>query len=44
MILLINNKKIMGKYVNNKLQNAVGWSAIVILAGLSAALLIIPVI
>ena len=44
MILLINNKKIMGKYVNNKLQNIVGWSAVVILSGLSAVLLLIPLI
>jgi Mn2+/Fe2+ NRAMP family transporter len=44
MILLINNKKIMGAYVNNKLQNLVGWSAVVILVGLSAALLLIPVV
>jgi Mn2+/Fe2+ NRAMP family transporter len=44
MILLINNKKIMGTYVNNRLQNLVGWSAVVILVGLSAALLLIPIV
>jgi NRAMP (natural resistance-associated macrophage protein)-like metal ion transporter len=42
MILLINNKKIMGNYVNKPLQNIIGWSAVVLLVGLSAALLILP--
>ena len=42
MILLINNKKIMGNYVNKPLQNLIGWSAVVILTGLSLALLILP--
>ncbi len=42
MILLINNKKIMGAYVNKPYQNIIGWSAVVILAGLSVGLLIIP--
>ena len=44
MILLINNKKIMGSYVNNTAQNIVGWSAVVIMAGLSLVLLIMPLI
>ena len=42
MILLINNKKIMGIYVNNLLQNIIGWTAVIVLVGLSAALLILP--
>ncbi len=42
MILLINNKKIMGTYVNNLTQNIIGWTAVVILVGLSLVLLIIP--
>jgi len=42
MILLINNKKIMGNYVNKPIQNIIGWSAVIILVGLSAALLILP--
>jgi Mn2+/Fe2+ NRAMP family transporter len=42
MILLVNNKKIMGQYVNKPLNNIIGWSSVVILVGLSAALLIIP--
>jgi Mn2+/Fe2+ NRAMP family transporter len=42
MILLVNNKKIMGKYVNKPINNIIGWSAIVILIGLSVLLLIMP--
>lgn len=42
MILLINNKKIMGNYVNKPVQNLIGWSAVVILTALSLALLILP--
>jgi NRAMP (natural resistance-associated macrophage protein)-like metal ion transporter len=44
MILLINSKKIMGTYVNKPLQNIIGWSAVVILTGLSLMLLIMPLI
>ena len=44
MILLINNKKIMGNYINNKLQNFIGWTAVIVLVGLSLALLFIPLI
>jgi Mn2+/Fe2+ NRAMP family transporter len=42
MILLINNRKIMGDYVNKPLQNIIGWTAVVILTGLSLMLLILP--
>jgi Mn2+/Fe2+ NRAMP family transporter len=44
MILLINNKKIMGIYVNKPYQNIIGWSAVVVLTGLSLMLLIMPLI
>lgn len=44
MILLINNKKIMGIYVNKPIQNIIGWTAVVVLTGLSLMLLIIPLI
>ena len=44
MILLINNKKIMGTYVNNATQNIIGWSAVVLLTALSLMLLIMPVL
>jgi Mn2+/Fe2+ NRAMP family transporter len=42
MILLINNKKIMGTYVNKPLQNIIGWTAVVLLVALSIALLVVP--
>ena len=42
MILLVNNKKIMGKYVNKPVNNIIGWTAVVILIGLSMSLLILP--
>jgi len=44
MILLINNKKIMGKYVNRPATNIIGWSTIIILVALSLMLLIIPLL
>jgi Mn2+/Fe2+ NRAMP family transporter len=44
MILLINNKKIMGIYVNKLYQNIIGWGAVIILTGLSIMLLIMPLI
>ena len=42
MILLINNKKIMGNYTNSTLQNIIGWTAVSLLVGLSVTLLFIP--
>jgi len=42
MILLVNNKKIMGSYINRPLQNLIGWTAIIILVGLSVSLLVLP--
>jgi NRAMP (natural resistance-associated macrophage protein)-like metal ion transporter len=42
MILLVNNKKIMGKYVNKPLNNVIGWSTIVVLIGLSFTMLVLP--
>jgi Mn2+/Fe2+ NRAMP family transporter len=42
MILLINSKKIMGTYVNNVVQNIIGWGAVIILTGLSLTLLVLP--
>jgi Mn2+/Fe2+ NRAMP family transporter len=44
MILLINNKKIMGSYTNKPIQNIIGWGAVGILVVLSIALLILPII
>jgi Mn2+/Fe2+ NRAMP family transporter len=42
MILLVNNKKIMGEYVNKPINNIIGWSAIIVLIGLSITLLVLP--
>ena len=42
MILMVNNKRIMGKHVNNRFQNIVGWSTTVILVALTATLIISP--
>jgi Mn2+/Fe2+ NRAMP family transporter len=44
MMLLINNKKIMGSYTNKPFQSIIGWSAVGILIVLSAILLILPII
>jgi Mn2+/Fe2+ NRAMP family transporter len=44
MMIIINKKDVMGKYVNNKLQNIIGWSTIIILVGLSAVLLVTSLI
>ena len=44
MILLVNNKKIMGKHVNKPINNIIGWSAVIILVVLSLLLLVLPLI
>jgi Mn2+/Fe2+ NRAMP family transporter len=40
MILIVNNKEVMGEYVNKPIQNIIGWGTITILIGLSATLFI----
>jgi len=35
VILLINNEKIMGEYVNNKSYNAISWATVVVVAMLT---------
>ncbi len=42
MILLVNNKKIMGKHINKPVQNIIGWVSIAILVGLSITLILMP--
>jgi Mn2+/Fe2+ NRAMP family transporter len=42
MIMLVNNKKIMGKYINKPINNVVGWTAVVIMVGLSVLLFFLP--
>ena len=44
MILLVNNKKIMGKYVNKPIYNLIGWITVAILVALSTLLIIMPII
>jgi len=44
MIILINKKKIMGVHVNRPASNFIGWSAVIILVILSAALLVLPLL
>jgi NRAMP (natural resistance-associated macrophage protein)-like metal ion transporter len=39
MILIVNNKEIMGIHVNKKINNIIGWTAVVILISLSCVLL-----
>ncbi|HEX3043979.1 MAG TPA: Nramp family divalent metal transporter [Bacillota bacterium] len=40
MMLLVNNKELMGTHVNKPLNNWIGWTTVVILIGLSILLLI----
>jgi Mn2+/Fe2+ NRAMP family transporter len=40
MILIVNNKEVMGKYVNKPLNNVIGWVTVIILVGLSLTLLV----
>ena len=44
MILLVNNRKIMGEYVNKPFNNLIGWSTVVVLVILSTMLLFSPVL
>ena len=44
MMLLINNKNIMGDYVNKPIHNIIGWAAVIVLIGLSGILIISPLI
>jgi NRAMP (natural resistance-associated macrophage protein)-like metal ion transporter len=42
MIILINDKRIMGKYVNNKTQNIISWFTVIFIIALSLILFILP--
>jgi Mn2+/Fe2+ NRAMP family transporter len=44
MIILVNNKKIMGEHINKPVTNIIGWAAVVILIGLSVTLLVLPLL
>jgi Mn2+/Fe2+ NRAMP family transporter len=39
MIILVNNKEVMGAYVNKTFNNIIGWSTVIVLVVLSIALL-----
>jgi len=43
MMLIVNNSKIMGKYVNKPINNIIGWGAVTVLVVLSLVLLLLPV-
>jgi Mn2+/Fe2+ NRAMP family transporter len=40
MMLIINNKEIMGEYTNKKVMNVVGWATIGILVALSVMMVV----
>jgi Mn2+/Fe2+ NRAMP family transporter len=40
MLLLINDKRVMGGYVNGRLMNVVSWTTVIILIGLSVAMVV----
>lgn len=40
MMLLVNNKEIMGRHTNKSVNNIIGWATVVILIGLSGMLII----
>jgi Mn2+/Fe2+ NRAMP family transporter len=44
MILIVNNKEVMGKYVNKPFNNIIGWVTVVILVGLSLMMLVTSII
>lgn len=40
MLFLINDKRIMGEYVNSRLMNVISWGTVIILVGLSVAMVV----
>lgn len=40
MMLIVNNKDVMGEYVNKRIGNIIGWTTIIILTGLTAAMFV----
>jgi len=42
MMLLVNNRKIMGKYINKPVQNFIGWTTVFLLVSMSVTLLLMP--
>lgn len=44
MMLMVNNKEIMGNYVNNKIKNIIGWVTIIVLIILTAIIVLGPIV
>jgi NRAMP (natural resistance-associated macrophage protein)-like metal ion transporter len=44
MMIMVNNKELMGEYVNNKIKNTIGWVTIIVLIALTAILTFQPLI
>lgn len=44
MMVIVNKKEVMGKYVNKPVQNVIGWTTISILVGLSLVMLVTSLI
>ncbi len=44
MMLMVNNKEIMGEYVNGRIKNAIGWITIIVLIVLTLILTIEPLV
>jgi NRAMP (natural resistance-associated macrophage protein)-like metal ion transporter len=44
MMLLVNNKEVMGKYVNGRIKNFIGWTTVIILIILSFTLLVLMIL
>lgn len=40
MLLLINDKRVMGEYVNSRVMNVISWATVIILVGLSTAMVV----
>ena len=40
MLFLINDKRVMGDYVNSRLMNIVSWLTVIVLIGLSVAMVV----
>jgi Mn2+/Fe2+ NRAMP family transporter len=41
MLLLINNKRLMGKFTNGRIYNVISWTTVIILIGLTVILLLV---
>ena len=39
MMIIVNDRRIMGRYVNGRVYNVIGWTTVVVVIGLTVALL-----